>query len=396
MDPQKSFAVCVVRIWCCVACFLIPGTVVQAEETGSFEELKKAHAEAMGSIKAKCDEQLFRLKVGYEGALKKLRTEAGERGDLNAALAVREEQESFGSEPLSRAEMEALRPEIAALRKKYDAALVANSERTSDAQKKLVEGYAAKLVSLQRELTKAGRLDAASAVAEAHAAACGQLSVSVEPPAGYDLFLSFDTRPKDGGSPEDLSPSEINIVSEVEGWVASGHRAGGYQIARGGQRLVVDTKTPFPLEAMTIAAWVRLDKYGHYSRLWHQYYHDGKKGYACCIDQGRPVFVYWDEDSKERKCQAPKAEPIPLNEWHHLTYTFDSSSRCVVYVDGEQLAEADASPMRVSKMRPRVGANPHGGNPLRGTIDDLIHYSRALGREEVRALYKAVSNGSAK
>ncbi|MGI9242687.1 MAG: LamG domain-containing protein, partial [Verrucomicrobiales bacterium] len=139
--------------------------------------------------------------------------------------------------------------------------------------------------------------------------------------------------------------------------------------------------------AITIADWGKLRGYGDDLRWGDQVDQAAKIGYACLGNEGHPMFEYWDRDGQNRKCRAPQA--LDLEKWYHVTFTYDSV-RCAIYVDGEICAEDAASPIAAGKRRVRVGAeHADGFHLLNGTIDDLIHYPRALSGEEAQALFKA-------
>ncbi len=90
------------------------------------------------------------------------------------------------------------------------------------------------------------------------------------------------------------------------------------------------------------------------------------------------------------------SEPGP---WYHVVGVADVASRTLrLYVDGKLRAtskpwDAGAKPREYGDAPWRIGcANPGGvawGWPAKGVIDDVRLYSRALGAEEVQALYGA-------
>ncbi|MGI9243002.1 MAG: hypothetical protein ACR2RV_19550, partial [Verrucomicrobiales bacterium] len=265
------------------------GGVAWSAEADALADLKEAHAAASASIQVTRDEALFRLKVGYEGALKRLGSKLAKQGDTSGALAVRDERTSFEDRPLGEDEMGELLPEIAVLRKKFDAALIAQRERTKNSQVELGEKYIRRLRDLERELAGAGETEAAAAAGEAHALALEELeemSGIFRLPPGCDLFYSFDKKPRARESAEDLVPPQMESSSKVSGWTEAGRHAGGYELTKGDRNLLLKPEAPFPEDALTISAWVKLRGYGDYLRLWDQFDHAAKIGYACLFNEG--------------------------------------------------------------------------------------------------------------
>ena len=282
----------------------------RAEEE-SLENLEIAHSTAMAAAQAEADKRMFLLKVGYEGALQKLAAELAESGDLDGALAVRRERTSFGDTPLSMGEMKALTPKIAMLRKKYDGALIANAKVASQEREALLKKFADMLLSLQRALATAGNGEASAAAGNAHQEALKELrdvSTGIQLPGGYDLFYTFDVEVEVGEPQHDLSPSDTIGTSEKSGWVESGFRGGAYGIQGGEKRIVLDPKLPFSGDAMTISAWVKLDKYGFYSRFWSQFEFGAKRGFVCVFHKGRPFLEVLGQAGQEPAVPCPREQ----------------------------------------------------------------------------------------
>jgi hypothetical protein len=91
---------------------------------------------------------------------------------------------------------------------------------------------------------------------------------------------------------------------------------------------------------------------------------------------------------------SPGRDVLNDNHWHHLAFTFERGSNAVTYLDGQ--------PVAVASLRPAVGWNLDGGNPMNigqasGTypadgefdLDDLGVWRRALTPFEVDTMYLA-------
>jgi hypothetical protein len=97
-------------------------------------------------------------------------------------LALRSEMENLEVKPLSEAEIAALHPAVAPLRKKFDVALLKYSTVATQLEIKRLDAYAKQLGGLKKELTKAGDLEGAIEVQKLEEAAekrGGELRVAV-------------------------------------------------------------------------------------------------------------------------------------------------------------------------------------------------------------------------
>jgi phosphodiesterase/alkaline phosphatase D-like protein len=78
---------------------------------------------------------------------------------------------------------------------------------------------------------------------------------------------------------------------------------------------------------------------------------------------------------------------IPLNQWSHVTATYDGSTMRL-YLNGEEVGST-AKSGEIStnpNVNVRIGSNPSGYGPWNGHIDDVRIYSRALSASEIREL----------
>ena len=135
-------------------------------------------------------------------------------------------------------------------------------------------------------------------------------------------------------------------------------------------------------EALSVEAWVRPDT-ATFSGFPSVIRKDGF--YALRFDSGTLGFLLWAEDQPVRvECPARRWEP---GRWYHLAGVYDGR-RMALYVDGEQVAAADAPagivPLEVSPTACLLGGGP-GRYPLTGTLDEVRIYSRALSAAELAA-----------
>jgi hypothetical protein len=81
------------------------------------------------------------------------------------------------------------------------------------------------------------------------------------------------------------------------------------------------------------------------------------------------------------------AWPGGNNQWHHLAATYDDETgEAVIYVDGEAAGEGTLGARTLSNLH-AVGYG--GGNGFGGAINDIRLIARALGADEIKALYRA-------
>ncbi len=78
---------------------------------------------------------------------------------------------------------------------------------------------------------------------------------------------------------------------------------------------------------------------------------------------------------------------LPLNTWYHATATYDGT-RMRLYLNGVEVGStAKTGAVAMNGNVPlNLGRNPDGSNYMRGTLDDVRIYNRALTRNEILAL----------
>ena len=147
-------------------------------------------------------------------------------------------------------------------------------------------------------------------------------------------------------------------------------------------------------DKFTLAAWVRPARStgGIISR-----YLPSSKGYGLFLIDGKLQFRM-DTSSISDRMRVETQAPIPLNEWTHVTATYDGSRVAVgmkIYVNGEEQALTvliDESLNSTNAKAPlRVGFGPDGDSGFHGLIDDARVYDRALNDDEVSVVATAES-----
>jgi Protein of unknown function (DUF1553)/Protein of unknown function (DUF1549)/Concanavalin A-like lectin/glucanases superfamily/Planctomycete cytochrome C len=151
-------------------------------------------------------------------------------------------------------------------------------------------------------------------------------------------------------------------------------------------------------EPFTLSLWLQTPEITkravilHRSRAWTD---AGSRGYEILLEEGRPkwsLIHFWPGDAVSIRA----LDPLPLNQWVHLTVSNDGSSRAAglkIYINGQ--------PVRTEIIRDHLTKDITGGGGdtidlgerfrdrgfKGGLIDDLRVFGRALTAVEVSALY---------
>lgn len=93
------------------------------------------------------------------------------------------------------------------------------------------------------------------------------------------------------------------------------------------------------------------------------------------------------DDAAIRSLYAP--EPILLERWIHLALVYDRGTK-LLFFDGVEAARTEGETLRVSNQDVLIGADENDGSvlvfPLRGMLDEILLYDRALTPDEIQAL----------
>lgn len=118
------------------------------------------------------------------------------------------------------------------------------------------------------------------------------------------------------------------------------------------------------------------------ANVWQSYF-------STASDPALAGFISAD-DAEIRSLYAP--EPILVERWIHLALVYDGGTK-LLYFDGVEAARAEGETLRVSNQDVLIGADENDGSvlvfPLRGMLDEILLYDRALSPDEIRALASA-------
>ncbi|WP_407316560.1 LamG-like jellyroll fold domain-containing protein [Isoptericola halotolerans] len=197
------------------------------------------------------------------------------------------------------------------------------------------------------------------------------------------------------------------VVGDGSGWESGGVVSGGASWVSGvsgvdgsavrfdgvsGRVSVADSVALDVSGEMTLAAWVRPERTGT------QYVVKKAEGYEVdgyelgLASSGRPFFrVNQATSGNDYRADGVAAVPADGQRWSHLVGTFDGD-RVRLFVDGVQVASlAGPSEVATNGLPLVMGDQPGGGYPLRGAVDGVRLYDRALSAQEVTALTEGAS-----
>ncbi len=208
-------------------------------------------------------------------------------------------------------------------------------------------------------------------------------------PAGETVLLSFEEA--DG---KDVS----NSVAGAPGGSISGKvdRVEGHN----GRGLKLDGSTWVDLgnqgqfertDAASWGGWVKLPKNGSGALVARMDDGNAYRGYDCLIAGGKiqpHIINTWPTNAI--KVVTKKA--LAIDQWQHVMVTYDGSSQAAgvkIYVNGESWewdAEQDRLTETILTDKPFFAGSRNPGSRLKGEIDEIRFYPRALTQEEVAQL----------
>jgi hypothetical protein len=153
--------------------------------------------------------------------------------------------------------------------------------------------------------------------------------------------------------------------------------------------------------ALTVEAWVRLDRYppGREKRRWivAKNHHEQTEGHyglmICWNDVGAYLNI---GDGREHRYEAwSQGGLLSLGVWHHLAMTYDQQD-LIVYLDGAPVASTSLGLERTrGEGSFAIGKRPDGYVVFDGWIDEVSIFGRALVEAEVRDRWASVADPKA-
>ncbi len=149
-----------------------------------------------------------------------------------------------------------------------------------------------------------------------------------------------------------------------------------------------------PSGALTISAWVNLQSNGGWQSLASKVLQEGSHAYPYSAyelfveDVGGAYRARLGVSGVDgNRVYADGTTALNYGTWYHLVATYDSST-VRIYVNGAQEGSAPYTSALLQTGQPLfIGRNGIGADVLKGAIDDLRIYGRALTASDVQALY---------
>jgi hypothetical protein len=136
--------------------------------------------------------------------------------------------------------------------------------------------------------------------------------------------------------------------------------------------------------AYTKVAWVKRESGNYYNNiissgdiLSHALYAPYTRSFRLCAGHVNPFDIVQDSD------------PLDVGVWYHVAVTFDpnvSSGRMVLYKNGIQVDDANNVPTQATSTKTYIGRFVTGYS-IKGAIDNVMIFNRALTAEEIATLY---------
>ena len=158
---------------------------------------------------------------------------------------------------------------------------------------------------------------------------------------------------------------------------------------------VPDNAVLDPTAAVSVSAWVQLSTNGTYQTVLEKLAAEGSNTYPFCdyglvaVDVGGGYHARVSVTSGGNFNYVDSTAIISYGAWHLLTGVYDGSV-LTVYVDGAASGTlATSGSVRAGGQALYIGHNGAGGDGLKGIVDDVRVYNRALSAAEVSSLFTA-------
>ena len=152
---------------------------------------------------------------------------------------------------------------------------------------------------------------------------------------------------------------------------------------------VPDTPSLDLTTGMTLAAWIRPNITTTQSIL-RKSTQTAVDGYEIALSGGGNIFIRLNQFTHMDNYRLNSTTLYPTNTWTHVAGTFDGDTMRI-YINGV-LEDSLAAPITIATntLNLGIGAQPDGGSPFRGAIDDARIYNYALTTSEIQTLASAI------
>ncbi len=151
--------------------------------------------------------------------------------------------------------------------------------------------------------------------------------------------------------------------------------------------VVPDSPSLDARDAITLSAWLRPEQVGT-QYVVKKAAHGTVDGYEMTLSENGTVFVRFNNASagNNYRVDSQTLYPTDGNTWIHVAATYDGST-IKLYINGKLESSQSASfQIGVNDLGLGIGAEENGYRPMRGTIDEVRVYTRALSDAEIQDL----------
>ncbi|MGH7968425.1 MAG: LamG-like jellyroll fold domain-containing protein, partial [Limisphaerales bacterium] len=149
--------------------------------------------------------------------------------------------------------------------------------------------------------------------------------------------------------------------------------------------------------SVTLESWVRISSTNGTQLIMAKPLGSGTfDSYGLALANGIPLAAICDTSGFGPFISA--TSPLVLEQWYHVAFTFDDATKQqALYVNGSMVASSLANKTMSYDAQPlQLGADIENGVPglfLSGQMDEAAIYNRALGSNEIAAIYLAGTGG---
>ena len=218
--------------------------------------------------------------------------------------------------------------------------------------------------------------------------------------ASDDVTVQVDAEPTPGnndglvghwtmdGSGNDASGNGNNGSTVGSTSYGAGQISSALLLASSSSRLQVPDNDSLDITGpITIAAWIRPTTVGTQYVI-SKNVKSSTDGFELSLSNGGRVFVRFNEDSSGDALRVDSSSKYPTNgsTWMHVAATYDGST-IRLYINGQLEGSKNASfQIGTNDLPLSIGSGDGGYRGMKGAIDDVRIYAKALSAQEIAAL----------
>jgi hypothetical protein len=403
-----------------LACLLLSTGMAPAAMT--FEDYEALYREQGDKLTAQCEKSLGQLLEKYRQNLVNVRDSWQRAGDLDGVVSVNEELKRFDENRTVPAKSEdGLPPVIRKMQSDYHTVRNRLTEKRDRMIVGLTEQYVSRLDKLKKQNVIAGNIDEAARINDEIkrtefilADASSRLPVPgagpsdtsggrraartvKKLPAGLDkgLVLCFDFDESRGSTVRDNSPGNNDGVVRGAKWVKADKDNGAYQFDGEDDYVEVPNSDSLALpRTMTISMWIKLEAWQHGGGLCTKGTGGGGESWGLDMYGAGIRFYRWHSEHKGVLTVA--TPPASKGRWHHVVGMSDGKVLRVSLDANESVGPSYSKPFLVNDHIVSIGSRQSGSGPydfnVKGLIDDVMIWNRALSKDEIARLRAATKH----